>query len=116
MFSEPTSAVAEGLCDHVCLMATSVQPELTLVVVCLSVTTANRHRRYVRWTGRWTNTVRSTDFRTLPTGIAFQLVARRRDRRYRIGCKQTERTRYIDRWMLFGWNISLVYTELHRSI
>ena len=89
-FSEPTSAVAEGLRDHVRLMTTSVQPELALVVVRLSVATANRHGRYVRWTGRRTNTVRTTDLRTLAAGIAFQLVARRRYRRYGVGCNQRE--------------------------
>lgn len=104
-FSEPTSAVAEGLRDHVRLMTTSVQPELALVVVRLSVATANRHGRYVRWTGRRTNTVRTTDLRTLAAGIAFQLVARRRYRRYGVGCNQRENksVKPID-GKLFDWN------------
>ena len=104
-FSEPTSAVAEGLRDHVRLMTTSIQPELALVVVCLSVATANRHGRYVRWTGRRTNTVRTADLRTLAAGIAFQLVARRRYRRYGVGCNQRENksVKPIDR-KLFDWN------------
>lgn len=104
-FSEPTSAVAEGLRDHVRLMTTSVQPELALVVVRLSVATANRHGRYVRWTGRRTNTVRTTDLRTLAAGIAFQLVARRRYWRYGVGCNQRENksVKPID-GKLFDWN------------
>lgn len=110
-FSEPTSAVAKGLRDHVRLVATSVQPELALVVVCLSVTTANRHGRYVRWTRRRTNAVRATDLRTLAARIAFQLVARRRYRRYRVGCKHIERTPLNRSMRIIGSRIIVIYTR-----
>jgi len=85
-FSEPTSAVAEGLGDHVGLVAARVQPQLALVVVGLPVATAHRHGRHVRRARGRADAVRAADLRALAAGVAFQLVAGRRYGRYRVRC------------------------------
>lgn len=85
-FSEPTSAVAEGLRDHVGLVAARVEPQLALVVVGLPVAAAHRHRRHVRRARGRTDAVHAADLRAVAARVALQLVAARWYGRYHVRC------------------------------
>ena len=61
------------------------------------------------WRGERTNTVRTTDFRTLAAGIAFQLVARRRYRRYSVGWVTPARCQYV---VVIGTNDILLAADV----
>jgi len=85
-FSEPTSAMAKGLRDHVGLVAARVEPQLALVVVGLPVAAAHRHGRHVRRAGGRTDAMHAADLRAVAARVALQLVAARRYGRYHVRC------------------------------
>lgn len=85
-FSEPTSAVAEGLRDHIGLMAARVEPQLALVVVGLPIAAAHRHRRYIRRACGRADAMHAADLRAVAARVALQLVAACRYGRYHVRC------------------------------
>lgn len=85
-FSKPTSAVAEGLRDHVGLVAARVEPQLAFVVVGLPVAAAHQHRRHVRRAGGRTDAMHAADLRAVAARVALQLVAARRYVRRHVRC------------------------------